>query len=204
MAHRVLVVDDEPAIRDTLRMVLEYEGYEVATAGDGRAALAELDAGAADAVLLDIKMSGMDGLETLDRIVARRRRAPGSDDLGARRHRDGRRVHAPGRGRLSREAAPARAGPRLGQERPVGQPPPGRERAPAQAGRGGNRPRRRQRADEEAPGRGRAGGADLGDRADPRRERHGQGAHRARDPRRLPRSPRGPSSRSTAPRSRRS
>jgi two-component system nitrogen regulation response regulator NtrX len=71
MAHRVLVVDDEAAIRDTLRMVLEYEGYEVATAADGRAALAELDSAAADAVLLDIKMPGMDGLETLDRIVGR-------------------------------------------------------------------------------------------------------------------------------------
>ena len=73
MAQRVLVVDDEAAIRDTLRMVLEYEGYEVATAPDGRAALAELDGGAgADAVLLDIKMpGGIDGLETLDKIVAR-------------------------------------------------------------------------------------------------------------------------------------
>jgi two-component system, NtrC family, nitrogen regulation response regulator NtrX len=71
MAQKVLVVDDEAAIRDTLRMVLEYEGYEVATAPDGRAALAELDAAPADAVLLDIKMPGMDGLETLDRIVSR-------------------------------------------------------------------------------------------------------------------------------------
>ena len=71
MAQRVLIVDDEAAIRDTLRMVLEYEGYEVATAPDGRAALAELDAAPADAVLLDIKMPGMDGLETLDRIVSR-------------------------------------------------------------------------------------------------------------------------------------
>ena len=71
MAQRILVVDDEAAIRDTLRMVLEYEGYEVVTAADGRAALAELDSGPADGVLLDIKMQGMDGLETLDRIVAR-------------------------------------------------------------------------------------------------------------------------------------
>ncbi len=71
MPQRILVVDDEAAIRDTLRMVLEYEGYEVATAADGRAGLAELDAAPAAAVLLDIKMGGMDGLETLDRIVAR-------------------------------------------------------------------------------------------------------------------------------------
>jgi two-component system nitrogen regulation response regulator NtrX len=71
MGQRILIVDDEAAIRDTLRMVLEFEGYEVTTAPDGRAALAELDGRPADAVLLDIKMPGMDGLETLDRIVAR-------------------------------------------------------------------------------------------------------------------------------------
>jgi len=71
MAQRILVVDDEAAIRDTLRMVLEYEGYEVATAGDGRSALEALDEAPAAAVLLDIKMPGIDGLETLDRVLAR-------------------------------------------------------------------------------------------------------------------------------------
>ena len=76
VGQKVLIVDDEAAIRDTLRMVLEYEGYEVSTVGDGRAALAELDAAPPDAVLLDIKMPGMDGLETLDRIVARGSSAP--------------------------------------------------------------------------------------------------------------------------------
>jgi two-component system nitrogen regulation response regulator NtrX len=76
VGQKVLIVDDEAAIRDTLRMVLEYEGYEVSTVGDGRAALAELDASPPDAVLLDIKMPGMDGLETLDRIVARGSSAP--------------------------------------------------------------------------------------------------------------------------------
>ncbi len=76
VGQKVLIVDDETAIRDTLRMVLEYEGYEVSTAGDGRAALSELDVSPPDAVLLDIKMPGMDGLETLDRIVARGASAP--------------------------------------------------------------------------------------------------------------------------------
>ena len=76
MAQKILVVDDEAAIRDTLRMVLEFEGYEVATVADGRAALSELETAPADAVLLDIKMPGMDGLETLDRIVARGERRP--------------------------------------------------------------------------------------------------------------------------------
>ena len=168
MAQRVLVVDDEAAIRDTLRMVLEYEGYEVATAGDGRAALAELDAGPVDAVLLDIKMAGMDGLETLDRIVARASAPPvlmisGHGDIATAVECTRR-----GRRRLPREAAPARARPGLGPERPLRQPAAGRERAAAQAGRGGDDPRRRQRADEEAAGRGRPGGADRGHRAHPR------------------------------------
>ncbi|HWZ85906.1 MAG TPA: response regulator, partial [Thermoanaerobaculia bacterium] len=76
MAQRILVIDDDAAIRDTLRMVLEYEGYEVATAGDGRSALDALDEAPAAAVLLDIKMAGLDGLETLDRIVAREAAPP--------------------------------------------------------------------------------------------------------------------------------
>jgi two-component system nitrogen regulation response regulator NtrX len=71
MARRILVVDDDPGIRDALRMILEYEGYQVLTASDGKTALASLDADTVDAVLLDIKMPGMDGLETLDRIVER-------------------------------------------------------------------------------------------------------------------------------------
>ncbi|HEX9286652.1 MAG TPA: response regulator, partial [Thermoanaerobaculia bacterium] len=71
MARRVLVVDDDPGIRDALRMILEYEGYQVATAAEGKTALATLEADRIDAVLLDIKMPGMDGLEILDRIVER-------------------------------------------------------------------------------------------------------------------------------------
>jgi two-component system nitrogen regulation response regulator NtrX len=71
MARRVLVVDDDPGIRDTLRMILDYEGYEVATAADGKAALSSLETDRVDAVLLDIKMPGMDGMEILDRIAER-------------------------------------------------------------------------------------------------------------------------------------
>ncbi len=71
MARRILVVDDDPGIRDALRMILEYEGYEVHMAPDGKGALTELEANPPDAVLLDIKMPGMDGFETLDRIAAR-------------------------------------------------------------------------------------------------------------------------------------
>ena len=71
MAQRVLIVDDDAGIRDALRMILEYEGYEVAAAADGKAGLAEIETNAPDAVLLDIKMPGMDGFEVLDRIAAR-------------------------------------------------------------------------------------------------------------------------------------
>jgi two-component system nitrogen regulation response regulator NtrX len=71
MARRILVVDDDAGIRDALRMILEYEGYEVLTAPDARTALADIDANPPDAILMDIKMPGMDGFEALDRIVAR-------------------------------------------------------------------------------------------------------------------------------------
>jgi two-component system nitrogen regulation response regulator NtrX len=71
MGRPILVVDDEPAIRDALRMILEYEGYTVTMAADGPSALQEIESNPPGAVLLDIKMPGMDGLQVLDRIVER-------------------------------------------------------------------------------------------------------------------------------------
>ena len=62
---RVLVVDDESAIRDSLRMILEYEGYGVVEAATGESALAEVRRRSPDAVVLDIKMPEMDGLSVL-------------------------------------------------------------------------------------------------------------------------------------------
>jgi two-component system nitrogen regulation response regulator NtrX len=61
----VLVVDDEKDIRESLRMVLEYEGYRVREAASGDAALTEARRSSPDAILLDIKMPEMDGLEVL-------------------------------------------------------------------------------------------------------------------------------------------
>jgi two-component system nitrogen regulation response regulator NtrX len=61
----VLVVDDEAAIRDSLHMILEYEGYRVDEAGNGSQALTKVAERAPDAVVLDIKMPEMDGLELL-------------------------------------------------------------------------------------------------------------------------------------------
>src|SRR2546425_12575724 len=67
---RVLVIDDEAAIRDSLKMTLEYEGYEFVGAATGQEALALAEREAPDLVLLDVKMPGMDGLEVLDRLRA--------------------------------------------------------------------------------------------------------------------------------------
>jgi two-component system, NtrC family, nitrogen regulation response regulator NtrX len=61
----VLVVDDEPSIRRTLREILEYEAYEVDAAEDGEEALAKIRERGYDVVLLDIKMPKLDGMELL-------------------------------------------------------------------------------------------------------------------------------------------
>jgi two-component system nitrogen regulation response regulator NtrX len=66
-AH-VLVVDDEAAIRQALRMVLEYEGCRVSEAAEGEEALRLVRARQPDAVLLDIRMPGLSGLDTLRRL----------------------------------------------------------------------------------------------------------------------------------------
>jgi two-component system nitrogen regulation response regulator NtrX len=64
----VLVVDDESDIRSSLRMILEYEGYAFSEASSGEDGLKRLESERPDAVLLDIKMPRMDGLEILARI----------------------------------------------------------------------------------------------------------------------------------------
>lgn len=68
----ILVVDDDGDVRQALEMTLQYEGFEVWTARNGKEALARMDAEAASpaAVLTDLKMPEMDGLELLDRVVA--------------------------------------------------------------------------------------------------------------------------------------
>src|SRR5262245_40862792 len=67
---RILVVDDEAAIRDSLRMTLEYEGYDVQVAATGQEGLALAERDTPDLVVLDVKMPGMDGIEVLDRLRA--------------------------------------------------------------------------------------------------------------------------------------
>jgi two-component system nitrogen regulation response regulator NtrX len=61
----VLVVDDEASIRESLRMILEFEGYRVEEAANGSQALVKVAEKAPDAILLDIKMPEMDGMTAL-------------------------------------------------------------------------------------------------------------------------------------------
>jgi two-component system response regulator MprA len=69
---KILVVDDERAVRESLRRALELEGYEIELAGDGGEALQALkdDERQPDAVILDVLMPGVDGLEVCRRVRA--------------------------------------------------------------------------------------------------------------------------------------
>jgi len=64
---RVLVVDDDPAIRQVIAFALSDEGFEVDEAGNGWAALAAIDQQHPDIILLDMRMPGMDGWEFVKR-----------------------------------------------------------------------------------------------------------------------------------------
>jgi two-component system, OmpR family, response regulator MprA len=73
MAHhrarmRILVVDDEPAVREVLERILQLEGFEVSMAHDGREAVRSQATAPADAVLLDVLMPELDGLEVCRRM----------------------------------------------------------------------------------------------------------------------------------------
>jgi two-component system, NtrC family, nitrogen regulation response regulator NtrX len=70
VSRRILVIDDEQGIRDALSQLLEYEGYEVRTEASGAAGLAAYEQVRPQLVFLDVKMAGMDGLETLRKLRA--------------------------------------------------------------------------------------------------------------------------------------
>jgi CheY-like chemotaxis protein len=63
---RVLVIDDEPAIADVLRMLLEFRGHEVLVANDGSRGYATAQRQAPDVIVLDLMMPVMDGFATFD------------------------------------------------------------------------------------------------------------------------------------------
>ena len=68
MTRRILIVDDERNIRRTFGMVLRAEGFEVAEAEKGEDALALAERERVDLVILDVRLPGIDGLETLRRL----------------------------------------------------------------------------------------------------------------------------------------
>ena len=73
---KILIVDDEPRIRDLIREHLLHEGFECEEAGDGSAALAAVSAGSIDLVILDIMMPFMDGMTGLREMRARKLTVP--------------------------------------------------------------------------------------------------------------------------------
>src|SRR6266545_6320767 len=73
---KILVVDDERAVRESLRRALELEGYEIELAPGGEEALERIDASEPDAVILDVLMPGVDGIEVCRRLRSAGRSLP--------------------------------------------------------------------------------------------------------------------------------
>jgi two-component system nitrogen regulation response regulator NtrX len=76
MAYRILVVDDETGIREAIKMTLEYEGYKVDEARSGHDGLDKAARTAYDAILLDIKMPILDGIEVLENLREQKINSP--------------------------------------------------------------------------------------------------------------------------------
>ena len=69
MPDRILIVDDDEGLRDSLQLVLSAEGFDVLTAASGDEALVRIDTTPADIVLCDLRMPGIDGMELLPQLV---------------------------------------------------------------------------------------------------------------------------------------
>ena len=76
MNAHILVVDDEPAVRDALERALRSDGYRVSLAGDGEEALAKVSGQPPDLIVLDVLMPRLDGLETSRRLRRQGDRTP--------------------------------------------------------------------------------------------------------------------------------
>lgn len=75
-AQRILVVDDEPRITDLVAMALRYEGFDVETAGTGRAGLKKVDEFRPALIVLDVMLPDMDGFAVTERLAADRVKVP--------------------------------------------------------------------------------------------------------------------------------
>ena len=73
---KILVVDDDPAVQMTIRLLLERAGHSVTVAGDGQKGLSACQSEAFDLLFLDIFMPGMDGIETMRHIHRQRPGVP--------------------------------------------------------------------------------------------------------------------------------
>ena len=73
---RLLVVDDDPSVREALALLLDLNGFDVDTAGDGREAIRTIASSPPDAVILDVLMPGIDGIEVCRRLRAVGDRTP--------------------------------------------------------------------------------------------------------------------------------
>src|SRR3954471_11291855 len=76
MSARVLIADDDRAIRDALTRALGLEGYDVVQAGDGNSALSLIEATQPDVAILDVMMPNIDGLTVCRVLRAERNRLP--------------------------------------------------------------------------------------------------------------------------------
>jgi DNA-binding response OmpR family regulator len=76
MKKKILLVEDEESLRLLYEEELKAEGYEVITAGNGKEALRQLEGIKPDLIILDIVMPVMDGMETLGRIMGKKRNIP--------------------------------------------------------------------------------------------------------------------------------
>src|SRR5262245_19765043 len=85
LADRILVVDDDEALRESLGLLLAAEGYDVVTAHDAASALARLEE-PVEVVLCDVRMPGMDGLELLPELIRRLRSEEHTSELQSLRH----------------------------------------------------------------------------------------------------------------------
>ena len=94
---KILIVDDEPRIRDLIRAHLEHEGFSCEEAGDGGAALAALSGGDVDLVILDIMMPFVDGMTCLNDALCGRHDLPQRDAQPQNQH-SRHHAHRPGRG----------------------------------------------------------------------------------------------------------
>jgi DNA-binding NtrC family response regulator len=73
---KILIIDDERSIRNTLKEILEFEGHEISLAEDGASGLGAAATGNFDVIFCDIKMPGMDGVEVLDKLSESGNEAP--------------------------------------------------------------------------------------------------------------------------------